>query len=183
VLGVDISEEMIRLARRTAPAARFQRASLHTIDVPSCVAVTATGECLNYTFDPVAGEPAMSRLFARVRAALDRRGVFLFDVAVPGRLGETGVREVIHDTDDWTLWVRMREDTEAHWLVRQTTTFSRYGGHYERSDETHVLRLFPPAEVETRLAEAGLRARRLHGYGARPLGPGWLAYLAEPADR
>src|SRR5512138_3479628 len=39
VLGIDISEAMIRLARQRAPQARFRVASLFQADLPACRAV------------------------------------------------------------------------------------------------------------------------------------------------
>ena len=56
-LGYDISEDMVRLAARTAPApgATFVRSALLDADIPPCVAVTAVGEVLNYAFDPRTG--------------------------------------------------------------------------------------------------------------------------------
>src|SRR5687768_13722657 len=47
-LGVDVSGDMIEIARKTAPAATFIQASLHQVDLPPCVAVTALGESLSY---------------------------------------------------------------------------------------------------------------------------------------
>ena len=44
VLGIDISEAMIDLARKKAPDAEFWIASLFETDIPSCAAVTSTGE-------------------------------------------------------------------------------------------------------------------------------------------
>src|SRR6185295_13279808 len=51
VLGIDISEAMIRLARRRAPQAEFRVASLFQSDIPPCRAVTSLGECISYLFD------------------------------------------------------------------------------------------------------------------------------------
>jgi SAM-dependent methyltransferase len=55
-LGVDLSPAMIRLARKRAPQSRFVIASIYDVPLPSCRAVTATSECLNYTFDRRSGE-------------------------------------------------------------------------------------------------------------------------------
>src|SRR5436305_1060377 len=43
VLGIDISAAMIRLARRHAPAARFQVGSFLSVPLPPCDAVTSLG--------------------------------------------------------------------------------------------------------------------------------------------
>src|SRR5262249_36502358 len=51
VLGIDISEPMIRIARERAPRAEFRVESLFNASIPACSAVTSIGECLNYMFD------------------------------------------------------------------------------------------------------------------------------------
>ncbi len=71
VRGVDISEDMLRLARANAPGATFARGSLLDAELPHAVAVTAIGEALNYATDPRAGLDEVERLAARVHAALD----------------------------------------------------------------------------------------------------------------
>ena len=50
-LGIDISEGMVALAREHVPQATFRVESLLSAELPSCVAVAAVGECLNYLFD------------------------------------------------------------------------------------------------------------------------------------
>ena len=46
---------MIDLARTTAPASEFSVGSVHDAAIRPSVAVTATGEVLNYAVDPRAG--------------------------------------------------------------------------------------------------------------------------------
>jgi putative ABC transport system permease protein len=83
VFGVDQSEPLLHRARERVPAGEFVCASLHDVELPSCVAVVAMGEILSYA--GITGE-----LLARVRAALSPGGLFVFDVATPGR-GSEGV--------------------------------------------------------------------------------------------
>src|SRR5262249_29994188 len=90
VLGIDLSAEMLALARRRAPPARFQAGSLLSAELPPCVAVTAVGECVNYLFDASNSDKALLELFQRVHAALAPGGAFLFDAAGPGRVPGPG---------------------------------------------------------------------------------------------
>ena len=64
VLGIDISEAMIAIARKRVPDAEFRVASLFTADIPACAAVTSISECLNYTF--ASGTEKLARLFRRI---------------------------------------------------------------------------------------------------------------------
>ncbi|MGZ4804166.1 MAG: class I SAM-dependent methyltransferase, partial [Acidimicrobiia bacterium] len=85
VLGVDISPDMLALAEVNAPRAKFRNESLVDAAIPPSVAVTAIGEALNYATDPRAGLDATTEVAQRVYDALAPGGVFLFDVATPGR--------------------------------------------------------------------------------------------------
>lgn len=174
VLGFDISPAMVRLARRQAPRARFRVGSAHDADIPSCVAVTAVGEVVNYATDRRAGLAQLGRLARRVQGALVPGGFFLFDSRGPGA-GRHGVREAFHDAPGWSLRMVARE--RGRTLTRSHTLFRKAGSTYRRSDEEHVLRLYDPAEVAERLRRAGFRVRRLRGYGDLRF-PGWTAFLA-----
>ncbi len=89
VLGIDISEAMIEIAREKAPGAEFRVGSLFEANIPPCEAVTAVSEVLNYLFDPENEERGPDRLFRRVHEALGPGGVFVFDVLGPGRVPRT----------------------------------------------------------------------------------------------
>jgi SAM-dependent methyltransferase len=79
VLGIDISPAMIRLAKKKAPAAKFQVGSLLSADLPRCLAVTALGEVINYTFDPAGSRRSLRPFFRRVYDALHPGGMFVCD--------------------------------------------------------------------------------------------------------
>jgi SAM-dependent methyltransferase len=70
VLGIDISGAMIELSRNRVPEAEFRVGSLFEVEIPSCNAVTAVSEVLNYLFDAENEERGLGRLFQRVHDAL-----------------------------------------------------------------------------------------------------------------
>lgn len=158
VLGVDVSESMLALARRRAPGAQFLHGSMHATDValPPCVAVTAIGECAGY-----AGPPRLASLFTRVHAALAPGGLFLFDVGAPSATG-TEPRRGGREGDGWAVAAEVVEDATARTLTR-SITIERDG---RRSEELHSLRLYPPQEVLGDLRAVGFDAEVLpDGYG------------------
>lgn len=181
VLGVDLSASMLAMAADRAPQASFTRASLFTVDIPACVAVTAIGECLNYDFSAEASLDALGRVFARVARCLPSHGVFLFDVAGPGRGGGDQPRESARVGTDWAVFARASEDASGERLVRDITAFRQVGEGYRRSEEGHTLRLYRPEDVRAQLTAAGLRAEPLVGYGPVPFPAGLHGFLAEPA--
>jgi SAM-dependent methyltransferase len=178
VQGVEVSPDLVEIARGRAPEARFVNASLLDAELPQCVAVAAIGECFNYAFDERAGDEALGVLFARVYEALEPGGLFLFDIAEPGR-ERSGPRRDWSEGPDWTLCLEAAEDHGARTLERRITVFRQVDGGYRRSDELHHLRLYEVQAVLDALEVAGFEARRLGAYGsAVHFGRGHSGFLA-----
>src|SRR4051812_40932465 len=157
VLGVDVSAAMLEIAQQQAPNARFVQAPLLDTELPTAVAITATGEALNYLVDSRTGDPAFDVLARRVAEAVVPGGVFLFDVSIHGRSGPDGVRVQFHDAPDWSVGVRETEDATT--VTREIATFRREAdGRYARVDERHVLHLYDPDWLVDTLDAAGFDA-------------------------
>lgn len=173
VLAVDISEDMLRIARDGAPGARFVQASLWDAELPPCVAVAAVGEAFCYAADPAAGLDAFAARLQAIHAALVPDGVLVFDVASPGRSGPTRERRSSSSHDGTALAFHEREDDDG--LLRTIALTMPDGRVVE---ETHQLRLYAPGDVEAALDRAGFAWERLERYGAFKLLPAWNAYAA-----
>jgi SAM-dependent methyltransferase len=178
VTGFDISEAMIATARRRAPEADLHVGSFLDADIPRCVAVAAIGEVFSYRFDPNLDADPLGALFARIHAALEPRGLLMFDVAAPGRVRGSSPQRTWNEGDGWAVLVEVDEDVTACRLSRSITTFRRGGDTFRRDHELHVLRLYPRREIEGSLRGAGFRVRPLGGYGERRLAPGHIAFCA-----
>jgi len=178
VLGIDISEPMIRIARKRAPAAAFRVESLFKASIPPCSAVTSIGECLNYMFDSSAGATALARLFRRVHGALEPGGVFVFDIAEPGQVQAGSHTRGFTEGEDWTVLVEKEEDTEQSILTRRIVTFRKTTQHYRRFDEVHRQRLYRARDVAGELRQAGFRVRTVRRYGSYPLPKNHAAFIA-----
>jgi SAM-dependent methyltransferase len=178
VLGIDISRSMITRARARAPRARFCEGSLLDAELPPCVAVAAVGECLNYLFDPRNTERAISRLFRRVYAAIGPGGLFLFDVAEPGRVPGAGPRKSYFEGKDLAVLVTAEEDRRHARLTRRITSFRRVGELYRRDEEVHQLRLLRRSDLASQLRSIRFRVRVLSGYGSHKFPPGHVGFLS-----
>jgi len=176
VVGLDVSPAMIAIARRRARKATFRVGSFTRVALPRCDAVTALSEVLGYRFDPTVGRPALRRLFRRVFDALRPGGVFVFDVAGPGRARVDGSTVRTVAGDDWVVLVRRKEARGR--LERAITTFRREGRGWRCTDETHVLALYRPREVLDDLAAAGFVAAQVANFGRAPFGPGHAGFVA-----
>lgn len=178
--GVDLAPAMVDLARAAVPAAAFAVGSALDAEIPPSVAVTATGEVLQYATDPRAGLDALATVAARASAALAPGGVFVFDVSTPGRNLGADVRHVFHDHDGWVLGMHATETGDR--LVRRIVILVRDADdHYRRIDETHELCLYDPGAVTDVLVRAGFAVERRNSYTAptasTPTG-GWAVFVA-----
>jgi SAM-dependent methyltransferase len=178
VLGSDISEDMIALARERVPHGQFRVEPCLSASLPPCIAVTAIGECFNYLTDPAHSDRALVQLFRRIHDALVPGGLFLFDVAGPGRARGRGAQRMFREEDDWAVLVIWEEDTKKRLMTRRITSFRKVGKLYRRAIEVHRLRLFERSELAEVLRGAGFRVRPLGGYGTLRFRAGHFGFLA-----
>jgi SAM-dependent methyltransferase len=176
VLGIDISEAMIALSRKRVPEAEFRVGSLYDAEIPTCSAVTAISEVLNYLFDEEPG--GLTPLFRRVFEALVPGGVFVFDVLGPGQVPSGATARGFRVGEDWAVLSEREEDTERRTMARRIVSFKKVGEHYRRDEEVHRVRLYDPSELSAGLGEVGFRVRTVRAYGDNPLGENHAAFEA-----
>ncbi len=183
VLGFDLSDAMLSLAAKHVPRAEFRRESFVTADIPPCLAVTAIGEVFNYLFDRRNRGYRLSAVFSRVHSALCPGGIFLFDMAEPGRVHGRSPQRGYSEGPGWACLYTAEEDRRRSTLTRTITTFCKMGETYRRHREVHRLRLSPRAEILQQLRNVGFQARILSGYSRFRFPTGWAAFLARKAAR
>lgn len=179
VLGFDLSPEMVKLAKKRAPKARFHVGSFVKAELPECVAVTACGEILNYLFDAKNTEAGLRKIFRRVHEALVPGGLFVFDVALPGRAPGGQVRN-FREGEDWACLFEATENERTRILTRRITTFRQVPGRklFRRSQETHRLRLLDQGKLDTWLRAEGFATRTVGRYGSFEFPPGYVGFIA-----
>ena len=178
VFGIDISEAMIDLSRKKAPEAEFRVGSLFEVEIPSCQAVTAVSEVLNYLFDAENEDLGLARLFRRVHDALVPGGVFVFDVLGPGQVPPGDKARGFGVGEDWAVLSEREEDVERGTMERRIVSFRRVGEHYRRDDEVHRVRLYDPSGLSAELEQVGFRVQTMRSYGDLPLAEGHAAFAA-----
>lgn len=178
IFGVDQSAAMIKLARKSAPAAKFKIGSLFDTKIPSCVAVTSLGECMSYLFDQNFKKGSLLKLFRNVHKALQPGRVFIFDVmeSLPYELKYQ--RRVYKEGKDWAILFSATCDRKKKILTRHMVTYRKIGNHFRRSEEVHHLRVLNRKIVRRELERAGFRVNYLRSYGKMRMMPGRLGFLA-----
>ena len=179
VLGVDISEAMIAIARQRVPRGEFRVESLLKAKLPPSVAIAAVGEVINYLFDANILGSGLTKLLRRIHDSLQSGGVFLCDVAEPGRVPGTGPlrtlrrRKRLGGSREF-----QKRIASADSCARTITTFRQVGDLCRRDQEAHCQRLLPQLELAAQLRSIGFRVRVLRGYGRLRFGQGHVGLLA-----
>src|SRR5919199_1224999 len=179
VLGIDISEALLDIAKEYAPSAHFRQESIWKSELPPCVAVAAIGECFNYLFDEDNTDQALYELLGRIHTVLDPGGLLLFDVAELGRVpGSSGLQHAHTEGEDWAVLMSAEEDRTNRLLTRRITTFRKVGELYRRDQEIHRLRLVTRSELLEQLGGLGFKVYILDSYEQLQFPPGHTGFLA-----
>jgi SAM-dependent methyltransferase len=174
VTGIDISRELLEIARTGAPGAQFVHGSIYDKEIPPCEAILAVGEPLTYHADSDA-DAHVREFFRRASRHLPAGGLLIFDLielgepALAGRFWKSG--------EDWAVMVETTEDQRARKLVREIEVFRKVGEYYRRSHETHRVHLFETTEVCEWLDGIGFSVQTAVGYGDYKLAPRRRAYF------
>lgn len=178
VLGVDVSEALIAIARTRVPTAEFRVDSLFKTNIGSCNAVTSIGECFNYLFDPDNNHQTLVQLFRRIYNALVPGGVFIFDIAEPGQVTQENTAKGFTEGKDWIVLVEKKEDRDRATLSRRIITLRKVGEHYRRDDEVHHLQLYEVTDIAEELHRVGFQVQILRSYGQYNLPPAHAGFVA-----
>lgn len=178
VVGIDLSEPLLQMARKRVPGAIFRMESFVTADIPACVAVTAIGEVFNYTFDTANDATVRAKLFDRVYKALAPGGLFVFDMAGPTRAPLNYRERAFSEGHDWAVLMEVEADTASNLLTRRITSFRKQGDLYRRDFELHQLQLVDPLEIVESLQRIGFSVQTLDCYGSLPLPRGLVGFVA-----
>ena len=173
--GIDISAELLRIARVSVPEASFLHGSIYEVEIPTCEAVMAIGEPLTYHNDDD-GDRRLEKFFHRVAKILPINGMLIFDVI---ELGEPSLTSrSCHAGEDWAVLVDTKEDRASRKLTREIEIFRREGELYRRGHERHNVQLFDSQVLRRQLTEAGFVTSTAQGYGDYPLAPRRRAFFA-----
>lgn len=164
VVGVDLSEAMLRRAAEKARAAgvmlRLVRQDMCALELPRPVdALIAPCDGVNYLLN----QSRAQAFFARAHCFLKPGGVLAFDVSSRHKLERMGQEGLYYeDRDDLSYFWRTRlQGRELHMAL---TFFARQpGGLYRRLDETQRQYIHQPAELAEWLIQCGFENVCVYG--------------------
>jgi SAM-dependent methyltransferase len=178
VLGVDLSESLIAIARTRVPEAEFRVESLFKTEIPSCNAVTSIGECCNYLFDEDNNVRRLDLFFDRIYNALVPGGVFIFDIAETGQVSPGKTTKSFTEGKDWIVLVEKEENRDRSTLIRRIITLRQMGKYYRRDDEVHHLQLYEATNIAAKLERVGFQVQIIRSYGQYKLLQSHAAFIA-----
>lgn len=175
--GIDVSPEMVALARGRVPRARFIVGDVLDVELPGADVIALVGEVLSYAAAaPGFSSDRLRAFLRRASEALTPGGVMLFDV-----LGDehdySGT--FFREEPEYTVVSSVRQERDL--VRRRVVSFLETGPGFEKSVEVHELRTFSAEALESLLEDSGLSARRLPGYGGEPGLPGRLTWECRAA--
>ena len=177
VVGYDISEPMIEIAREHAPQAEFHARSFVGAEWPRTNLITAFGEIFNYVAAGPKGHDGLDEIFHQAAASLDVGGHLYFDMIVRDVKAPMQYRSW-KSADTWSILVEVKELPAEHALERNIILFRDPGSGYRRSEETHRIGIPEAGDVIKKLNAAGFECETSKSYGAVPLAERRLAFLA-----
>lgn len=162
VLGVDASEAMLAIAENKAAAmetlgrVRFVQGDMrdfaHVVEGPFDL-VTCTYDSVNYLLS----EAEIAQCFANAAQVLAPNGMFMFDMNTRHFLEHDWEPVLVFDAPDFVQIAQSYFDPTNDCSTMVLTGF--YGDDtegYQRFEEVHVERAYPPETIETLLKQAGL---------------------------
>ena len=162
--GLDISAEMLDFAQEQAvkegARGEYILGDITKFRTPKKFDfVTAINDCINYI-----PPNKLSSAFKNIKNALQRGGVFLFDVSSPRKFREKIANTVsVDDRDDVTYLSFNRAETDG--ATMDVTLFVKNpDGKYDRLDETHRQYMHTEEALTAALTEHGFTILDVTGH-------------------
>ncbi|MGI6328916.1 MAG: class I SAM-dependent DNA methyltransferase [Dethiobacteria bacterium] len=156
--GVDISNEMLVLARRKAREKNleisFYRQDLRQLDLPFQADVAVLyQDGLNYLLTHEDLKKAMSK----IRSAVRPGGYFIFNLNLVEKLPVGSQPEVswLEEEGLTLVWESAYQPVEKIWRIKLVAFVQRDGGLFEKIEEEHLERSYSRGELETVIAQTG----------------------------
>ena len=174
MIGIDISAEMLSIAKQKAVSANadilFLNQDMTSFELYGTVdAVTCLMDSINY----VTYKNDLKRLFRLVNNYLNPGGIFVFDVNSPYKFERILSSNVFCETSEDVSYIWQNTFDKRSGLCRfDLTFFVKEGKYYRRFDETHYERSYGTGELQRMLLSAGLTVHGIYGaFGSGKPGP------------
>lgn len=160
MIGIDISEEMLQIAREKEPegddSILYLCQDMCEFELYGTVAaVVSLCDSINYVTD----EKDLQQVFKLVNNYLDPGGVFIFDLHTPYYYSRVlGEQTICENRDEGSfIWENYYDaDTKINEFDMTIYYDTKGDGTYVRCEETHYQRAYSMTEIKRLLCRAGL---------------------------
>lgn len=162
--GLDVSSEMLNkaseLSRKEGGQSRYllgDVASFRSLEKYDFV--TAINDCINYI-----PKKKLRSAFKNVYSALNKNGIFLFDVSSPRKFREKIANTVCADDRDDVTYLCFNSLRKDEVSMDVTLFIRRQDGAFERLDEKHIQYIYAEDEISSALSDSGFELLRIEGH-------------------
>jgi len=160
VAGIDLSEQLLLLARRNAPEAKLVRADARAFGLARPVAAAVSMfDSLNH----IMTIEELRAVFTNVYRVLDDGGPFLFDLNAEFKYRSHWSGTAALVDDDQVCAIRTSYEPSERLARFDATIFTQRDG-WQRSDVTLWQRYYPEPQVRSALTDAGFQDIRTHDW-------------------
>lgn len=157
VTGLDLSLEMLAVARTNAPGCRLLQADACDFALrPIFAGALSTGNSLNCFVDP----DRLRKVLVNVQRALAPGGLICLDILLDNFQLPAETTDRLVEEDLVAVW-HETFDTSTGLLHGDQVLFHRHAGSWQRCDRPYVSRLYQRAMVEAACGAAGFAAVKL----------------------
>jgi SAM-dependent methyltransferase len=154
MIGVDISEEMLAIARRKDPDILFLQQDMRKFELYGTVdAIICACDAINYLTE----NGDLEQVFKLAANYLNPGGLFIFDINTEYKFKEILADNTFAAADDTAayIWENFYDDNDKI-NEYSITCFAKDGEVYNRFDELHMQRAYSVNEIKAALAAANL---------------------------
>lgn len=156
--GVDISSDMLKMAKVNCPEAVLIQSDIRTFrSLERFDLITCTHDSLNY----FRNEHELENHFILIRKMLSRGGVYFFDISSEYNLSENFHKKTIRHSEGNTFLEWGNEYDSVKSQIISTLNFTKLtASGVEKKSEIHVQNFFSEKTVESALMKAGFSVKR-----------------------
>ncbi|MCD8155238.1 MAG: methyltransferase domain-containing protein [Clostridiales bacterium] len=184
MIGVDSAQEMLAEAvekrMESGHDILYLEQDMREFELYGTVrAVVSVCDSLNYILE----EEELRQVFSLVNNYLDPGGIFIFDMNTDYKYREmVGNRTIAENRDEGSfIWENEYDGDTGRNVCELTLFLQREDGLYERDEEVHIQRAYPPGVIRRLLQEAGMTVLQIYdGYTLEEPGPecGRMVFVA-----
>jgi len=162
--GVDVSPQMLEYAqdqaRKEGVRSAYVLGDIAKLKLPARFDfVSAINDCVNYI-----PKEKLYTAFKNVRSALNKKGIFFFDISSERKFHEKIADTVSVDDREEITYLSFNHIQDETATLDVSLFVKKSNGDYERLDERHIQYIYKEEEILSALEKTGFRLMKVEGH-------------------